>query len=280
MTILLTGATGSIGSAIANTLTDHNRQVIAAVRNPDKAREKLPAGIAIREFDFNRPDTFAPALEGINSIYLIASVGDPALAFEFLDQVDEADIDYLVFNSGRTTGNVPGKPLHEIENRIKRGKTPYTIIQPGWFMQNFLTWLGPDIRERNLIALPAGDAGTTFVDTRDLAAAASNLFLQPAPHLGKTYEWVGSESLTHYAVAEILTQTLGREINYQALSEAEYTRLLLNAGATETGAEATNFLYRQVRAGEEEESTDHLQSNLGHPPTSFHQFAEDHKDQW
>jgi uncharacterized protein YbjT (DUF2867 family) len=281
MRILVTGASGTIGSAVCEALSKEGRPVVAASRNVPRDRDRFDSSIAVRAFDFSDPDTFGPALEGIQGLYLVAPVVNPRLVELFLDQVDKSDLlDYLVFSSGRTTGGIPGKPLNVIEERIKNGHTPFTIIRPGWFMQNFLGWLGPDIRDHQCIALPAADAKTTFVDVRDLAEAAANLYAQPAAHLSKTYDWVGEEALTHSEVAQLFSQALGHSIVYQDLPEEEYVERLVAAGTSRASAQATAFLYNVVRSGQEASSTDHLRKLLGRAPRTFQTFIQDHLEFW
>ncbi|MBR9922625.1 MAG: NmrA family NAD(P)-binding protein [Bacteroidetes bacterium] len=281
MSIIVSGATGQLGSAVVNAFLDAGFEVSAAVRNPEKDRSNISAKARIVAFDFDKPDTFKPALEGIKQIYLIAAVKDPEKVFEFLDVAEKSkELELLIFSSGRTTGDIPGKPLNDIENYIQKSKLPWIIVRPGWFMQNFASWIGNDIRKEQKIYLPAADAKTTFVDVRDLARAATILVNDNPPKLEKIHEWTGQEALSHKEVASLLSQALDRKIEYIPLSETAFAERLIKQGSSKDAAEATNFLYRIVRSGKEAESDPGLAKTLGRPTIRMEAFIQDYLDHW
>lgn len=279
-TIALIGAGGQIGSQAMPHLVQAGRQIRAGSRSPEQKeageRERW------RYFDFEDLDIHEPFLRGVDRLFFLAAHPDPLPSVSaMLDQAEKLKLRQVVFSSGRTTGDVPGKPLHEVEERLKQTSIPWTILRPGWFMQNFTTFLRGPIMEHGLIMLPDGGKKTAFVDTRDIGAAIATILTDaPALHQGMTYEITGSEALTHLEVARLIGDASGREIGYRTLSETEFIREMKAMGWSGQAAEYTAMLYRFVAEGKEEEPSADLARLLGRTPISFKRFAEDYARHW
>ncbi len=125
---------------------------------------------------------------------------------------------------------------------------PYTFLRPSFFMQNLNTFYGEGIRERDEIYLPAGRGKTSFVDVRDIGAAATVVLTQPG-HAGKAYELTGPEALDYYRVADIFTRVLGRRIVYTRPTSAEYARRLREQGFAAEFIQVQGMLYFPVSMG-------------------------------
>lgn len=226
------------------------------------------------QFDYADPTTYAVALSGMEGLFFIAPPGAKASGQveALLGAAREAGIKKVIFHSGRTTGDVPGTPLNEIEQLLPQYGLNYTILRPGWFMQNFRSWAGTAIRSEGQIVLPAGEAATAFVDVRDIGAAVARIF-GSEDYAGKTCELTSAEALTHYEVAAILSEETGRKTIYESVSEGEFIDWALARGWKREAAEHTAWLYSFVRSGKEAAVSPQLEGILGRKPGSFREFA-------
>ena len=274
MNILVTGATGTVGSAIVELLSGKGLTFWGAGRSAAQAPGR-------RVLDFAKPATFRKALEGITHVFLMAPPGvkNPAYYKRFLDAALSFQVRHITMLSGRTSGDVSGRALNLIEEQVRSSGIAYTILRPGWFMQNFSGDLAADIRDEGRIYLPAGNSRTAFVDVRDIAEAVVQTFLDPS-HQGKTYELVSREALDHYQVAALFTQALGRPVEYVPLSPAAYISRMLERGKSESHAALYVYLYDLVKTGKEALLSGDLERIIGREPVRFERFIEDHLETW
>lgn len=283
MKILVIGATGNIGSEVFKKLAASGKPVVAGVRNPEDAVKQLKISTpeAYRRFDFNETGTWSGALSGVKKIFLVVPPGaaSPEQIRLFFNQAKETGVEHVVFSSGRSTGDMAGSPLHTTESQVKNSEMGWTILRPGWFMQNFFNWVGFTIPSEDAFYLPASDAQTAFIDVRDIAAAVVTI-LEEDGHEGKIYELTGTEALTHFEVAQKISKAAGRTIRYVNLNEEEFTDAMLERGWTKQQADHTIFLYRIVRTGKEAVISDDLEEILGRPGIDFQQFARDYAEKW
>lgn len=284
MKTLVIGATGNIGSEVFKRLAALGKPVVAGVRDLDKAKKQLNisgAKTEYRKFDFNDSGTWKDTLAGVKKIFLVVPPGSttPEQTERFFTAAREAGAEHLVFSSGRSTGDMVGSPLHVTESQVRNSDIGWTILRPGWFMQNFFNWVGFTIPSEDAFYLPASDAQTAFVDVRDIAAVVETI-LQEDGHEGQVYELTGTEALTHFEVAQKISNAAGRTIRYVNLNEEEFTDTMLERGWTRQQAEHTIFLYRIVRTGKEAVISDDMEEILGRPGIDFQQFADDYAEKW
>ncbi|MCB0519251.1 MAG: SDR family oxidoreductase [Lewinellaceae bacterium] len=282
--ILVTGATGNVGSEVARQLAIQGAPAVAGVRDVQKAKKQflsLADAIEFRPFDFNEKTTWPTAVEGVDKMFLVIPPGttDPAQVESFFQNALYAGVRHLVFNSGRTTGDLAGEPLHVTEGLIKKSGIDWTILRPGWFMQNFLNWVGFTIPAEDAFYLPAADAKTAFVDVRDIGEVAAKA-LTSTGHNGKTYELTSPEALDHFEVAAKISKAVGRTIRYEPLSDGDFIKAMMERGWTKASSEHAVFLYQIVRTGKEAVVSDDIERILGRRGIDFEQFAREHADGW
>lgn len=221
MTILVTGATGRIGSATVDHLVRANASVRALTRSPETAR--LPAGVEILRGDLTDIDALRAALAGIDTLFLlVANVPDELTqAITALNLAREAGVRGIVYLSvyrGEAYVDAPhftGK--HAVERMIAALDLPATVLRPAYFMQNDVAQKDPLVGA-GLYASPVGRIGVSMVDTRDIAEAAANELLRrersAMPLPAETYDLVGPDALTGDALAALWAEALGREVRY------------------------------------------------------------------
>ena len=275
---LIIGANGNIGSELVKLYQAALRPYRVAVRSVDRFKVKQGEHSEVKYFDFDDPSTYQEVLLGIEAVFFIAPHRNPARSIKrWLAECQKVEIQHLIFSSGRTTGDVPGMPLNKVELLVKASGIPFTIIRPGWFMQNFISWIGGTIKKEKAFYLPAGEARTSFVDVRDIAATVFQILRYPGEHIDKTYEITGGASLNHHEVAEKLSLVLSTDIKYVPLSDSEYVQKMVQYGWTKSAAEYTKDLYTFVKSGKEDHVSTHVEHILGRPAMTFEGFTQDYK---
>ncbi|HEV7344644.1 MAG TPA: NAD(P)H-binding protein [Devosia sp.] len=273
--ILVTGATGRVGSALVEALPP-GTAVRAASRSGD--------GSAAREvdwvrFSFSEPSTFAPALEGIRAVFLIRP---PQMAkaadFEpFLDALEDRSIRRLVLLSVKGADRNPLLPHRGLEKRVMGQSFDWTILRPSDFMQNLETVHAQGIRERNEIAVPAGDGRSAFIDVADIGAVASQVLLEEG-HGGRGYDLTGPAALSFSEIAAILSDILDRPIVYRKTGIFKFTGEHRDEGIPM--ALVMSALYTVQRLGFAAEVTEDLPGLLGRPATRLEDYAERQRSVW
>lgn len=279
MQLLIIGATGNIGSEIAHQLHDYNLLPRIGARDVQAARQRFGDKATYAEFDFTKPSTYPAALRDIDRLFFVAPLHEVAPVSDFLEAARRSGVRRVVFSSGRTTGDIPHRPLHRMEEAVHGSGIPWIILRPGWFMQNFTDWLWEIFRREGVLYLPIGDARTAFVDVRDVAAVAIHCLLEQG-HEGQTYDLTSDESFTHGQVIDLINRAAGRDFRYESVSEEEYIQLLRGQGWKREAAEETAFLFRLVREGKEAAISPNVERLLHRPPRRLAAFIEEHARTW
>ncbi len=281
--ILVTGSTGNIGYYVLKELAARDESFKAAVTNIDTSKKKLEGiNAEIVAFDFLKPQTFETALKDVDRIFLVRP---PKLAnpkkdmLPFLVEAKAKGIKQIVFVSLLGVEKNPVVPHRKIEDLIKELQIPYTYLRPSFFMQNLSTTHKEDIKVRNELFIPVGKAKTSFIDTRDIASVAA-VCLSESGHLNKAYTLTGSEALDYYEVGTILSEVLGRKIEYKNPNTLKFRNTLIERGTEKSFANVMMMLYLMTKLGTAKLVTSETEKLLKRKPISFKQFAENHKNCW
>lgn len=277
-TIIVTGASGSLGRAAVAALTARGFSVRAASRHPQPATDPTVQAV---HFDYEDPSTYPPALEGADGVLLIApplDVESPAKLNPFIDRAKALGVGHVVLNSALGADADENAPLRRIERHLMASGVGYTILRPNFFMENFTTgFLAPMVRQGEIF-LAAADAKTSFISTLDIAAVVAEAFA--SGHHGRAYNLTGPEALDHAEAARLISQASGRTIVYHAISEEEMIRGAMQNGLPESAARFMGLLYNVVRNGWAAGVTDDVRQVTGRPPLSFEEFARQSTDAW
>ncbi|MDR6957834.1 uncharacterized protein YbjT (DUF2867 family) [Pseudomonas brassicacearum] len=221
MSILVIGATGTIGSLVTQGLVDAGAEVKALVRQPGK--RAFPAGVTEVVADLTDVPSMRVALSSVRTLFLLNAVvpDEVTQALIALNLAREAGIERIVYLSvihADKFTNVPhftGK--HTVERMIESLDMPATILRPAYFMQNE-RMVQQTIQDYSVYPMPIGSAGTAMIDARDIADVAVAELLRrdkASSALDRvTLELVGPQALTGASVAQIWSAALGREIAY------------------------------------------------------------------
>ncbi|MFJ8535618.1 NAD(P)H-binding protein [Streptomyces sp. NPDC093591] len=221
--ILVTGATGNIGSALLKELRGTGAGGPLRGLTRDAARAVFPAGVEAVEGDLARAASLKPALDGVRSLFLVSRVGPDA---EILDAALRAGVEHVVLVSSITVLTHPRLgPAAEnlaVERLLQDSGMAWTILRPTQFASNALWWAGA-IRGGETIRVPYADIGLPTIHPADIASVARAALTEPGRR-GRTYALTGPERITARQQVETLAELLGRELPFTEISRAEAHR--------------------------------------------------------
>jgi uncharacterized protein YbjT (DUF2867 family) len=279
--ILVIGSTGKVGGELVNILIRNRKIFCAATRNPSVRNKEQ--SVKFVEFDYDRPETFAAALSGIDKVFLMARPGDnhsDKAAEPFIDEAIKAKVRLIVNLTAMGVEQDESFMLRILEKNIEKSGIPFVHLRPNWFMQNFnCPPMLAEIRAKGTLHLPASDAKLSFIDVRDIAAAGYAA-LTDERHSGKAYTLTGKETLSHFDVAEKLSRAAGKKITYVPVSEEMACSGLAKNGVPPELIDRWADFYRKIRLGFCSPVTADVGMLLGRPPIIFDQYAGDYAEAW
>jgi uncharacterized protein YbjT (DUF2867 family) len=280
--ILITGATGRVGAELVRILRQQGHAVRAAVRPENLAAYPSKAGVTAVGFDFTKPAGFEAALAGVRRIFLMRPPEIAAtrrLINPFIDAALAAGVEQIVFMSLLGAERNPLVPHYQVERYLDQCGIAWTLLRPGFFMQNLSTVHRAEIRERDEIVVPAGAGRTSFIDARDIAAVAARTLTEPG-HLFRAYSLTGGEALSYHDAARILSAELGRTVSYQQPSPARFVRLMRRRRLAWPFILVMLGIYTTTRLGLAARVTPETALLLGRAPISLAQFVAEHRQVW
>jgi uncharacterized protein YbjT (DUF2867 family) len=285
--ILVTGASGNIGSEIVKQLLSDAPDVSikAAVHSSQNVKKvKSDARVKVIQIDYKEPDTVREALNGVDKLFLLTpDVPNAAdLASNVVIEAKKAGIKQIVKQSvmgAALEADVGTMRLHrQVEKFIEQSGIPFTFLRPNEFMQNFINFHSPSIKGNNAFYVPLEDARVSLVDVRDIAAVAVKSLIDEDKHKNKTYLITGPEALSYHQVAEILSNTTGRKINYVNISDEEARAAMKEIGMSDWLINTVSELSEYFRKGKASEISPAVEDVTGNKPISFSQFAKDYAE--
>ena len=275
-TILVTGATGTVGSIVVESLVRRGARIRVATRGTDTAGKHLGGGNARVVFDFTHPETWGDALAGVDRIFLVRPPAvDVARIREFVDAAARVGVEHVVYLSILGANRNPWLPHRRIERHVEAADLAYTFLRASFFMQNLSGVHRPEIVDHDEIVVPAGKGRTSFVDARDVAAAAA-IVLTEDGHENRAYDVTGPEALNYDEVARLFTNGLNRSIDYANPSALTFVRRMTARGHPVPFVLVMLGIYTTVRLGLSARVSGDIETLLERKPIGMRQFVADH----
>lgn len=282
MSILVTGATGTIGSLIVQRLAGAGASVKALVRQPGK--RSFPAGVTEVVGDLTDVPSMRAALSSVRTLFLLNAVtpDEVTQALIALNLAREAGIERVVYLSvihADQYTNVPHfTSKYTVERMIDSLDMPATILRPAYFMQNEGT-VRQVIEGYGVYPMPIGTAGVSMIDARDIADLAVAELLRrdgaPAPLPRVTLDLVGPQALTGTSAAKAWSTALGREIAYGGDDVAAFEGQMASFGPAWLAYDMRLMMAGIQKLGMrgEDGAVDRLQAILGRPLRTYAAFV-------
>jgi uncharacterized protein YbjT (DUF2867 family) len=272
--IMVTGASGRVGSELVPLLAETGQPVRALVRRPDLYQ--APPGVDVIAADLDRPNGLAPAFDGVTDAFLLGGFADmPGL----VAQARNAGVEHVVLLSSRSvvggnTDNAVVRMHRGGEAAVRDSGIGWTVLRPSGFMSNTLQWRS-QLRVGDVVRSPFAGVPIAAIDPYDIAAAAATVLTTPG-HAGRSYGLSGPVALLPADQVAILGRVLDRPLRFVAQPDdearAEMSRTL--------PAEVVDAFFRFFADGEFEDSpvVSTVEDLTGMPARTFREWAVAHAE--
>jgi uncharacterized protein YbjT (DUF2867 family) len=276
VTILLTGTTGTLSSAVLKGLagTDHP-PLRALVRDP--ARAAGLSGVEIVQGDLDQPGTLDAAFRGVETLWLLTPMGAiaPHSTSNALWAARKAGVKHVVRVSAVGAGHeAPTRNgrLHALSELEVRAAADFewTIIRPGYFMQNLFGSLVGDT-----LYSAIGDGRLAMIDAADIGAFGARVLADPAAHASKLYTITGARTIGLQEAADKIGEVTGTPVTYQPITFDQVHQVMLDAGLSAWDAAVNTEYARAYSGGWGDFTTGDFPAVMGRPARDFAEFARD-----
>jgi NAD(P)H dehydrogenase (quinone) len=274
MTIVVTGATGQLGSLAIDSLLARGiaaSDIVAAGRSAEKLAPLAGLGVRTVRIDFTEPASLEAAFAGADSLLLV-SASEPgrrvAQHANAIDAARAAGVGHLVYTSAprADTTELVLAPEHKAtEELLVASGIPYTILRNNWYTENYAGALA-QARETGRVVGNTGEGRVASATRADFADAAA-VVLTTDGHLGVTYELGGDTAWDFHELAAVFAVVADREVVYTPVTPEERRAALLEAGLDEGTAGFVVALDSNIAAGTLAEVTGDLSRLIGRPTT-------------
>lgn len=274
--ILITGATGYLGTAAAEHLFKHifTSEFAVLARNESKAKNFKDKGVEVRFGDFDNKDSLSNALIGISKLLLIPTIAPNRLEQNknVIDAAVKNGVKHIVY-TGVSLKNVelsqtPGLDAHfKTEDYIRESGLDYTFLRNTLYTDGLQMFAGQKVFE-NGIYLPAGSGKVPYALRREMGEAAGNVLLQNI-HKNKVYDITGSELYSYADVADALSQLSGKTVNYTAAEPKIFQQQLKADGIDDLIGFILIGFNLDIKNGQYETISNDLENLLGRKPSNL-----------
>ena len=268
--ILITAATGNVGTPLVKKLQEKEILFTAATRNSVSAREKLGTPLETVYMDYKDVASFVPAMKGKDIVFLCgpsATPGAEKLLMPVIEEAQRQQVKHIVFIASYPS----------VMEAIEKTGIDYTFIKANFFMQNFEIYQTEDIRDKDQIFLPVGEGKAPFIHTRDIGEVAAEIIEQPDQYKNKTVQLTGPETLDHFEAAKIFSEVLGRQIEYKNPDDENYRKVMEERGFSKTYIDAMIAVFGKIKHRKIMQPTDEVEQILERKPISLKQYVEEKK---
>ena len=280
MMILVTGATGNIGSELVPQLLTKGAAVRVISRDPGKAA-RLDSRVERVIGDLHQPSVIEQALNGVDRVFMVSILFDKNHEADrlLIDSATRAGVRHIVKISSSNVsvgekGGIGG--LHrEKEQFVEESGIPWTFLRPGGFMSNALQWV-ETIKKQSQVYNPTGNGKFSPIAPHDIAAVAA-VVLTSAGHEGKIYDLTGRELLSVPDQVRILSEVIGKPIRCVDIPIAAAMERMKANGLPESLAESLANVWTRILEGRGTFQTDEVEKVTGKPAQKFESWCRQHR---
>ena len=279
--ILITGATGTIGSHLLAALQAQGLDVAVMTSRPGHT---VP-GFRTLHGDFSNPESLVAAFQGFDTVFLLQPLVPDMVAFGLnaVAAAKAAGVKRIVRSSGAGADAASPFSLAQahgvIDDAVRTSGLAWTLLRPTSFMQNHITYNTAAIMGGALYA-PHGEGAIALIDARDIADVAAQVLANPAAHLGQTYDLTGAQSFTDAEQMAIISEAIGRPVAYVDVPEAAASEAMTGMGLPALLVDWFMSLNAVIKAGYAAGLSPDVQRLLGRAPRTFAAFVQEYKARW
>ncbi|WP_045689490.1 SDR family oxidoreductase [Hymenobacter sp. AT01-02] len=273
--ILITGATGHIGSVVLEQLLRKlsAHQLAALVRDEIKAAHLQAQGITIRVGDYRDPASLERAMQGISTVLLVSGGGDEdglQQHYNVVDAAKKAGVRCLAYTSRALQNPAPLTNQlmvrhFQTEDYIRASGLSYLLFRNILYMDTLPQFVGPQVFEKG-IQLPAGQGRVAFALRRDMGEAIANVLADDSCQ-NRIFTFTGAATYSFTDVAQALSELSGRPVEYTPIEEQEFMSRLRAQGLPAVAVERITGFLTDIKNDQESTVTTELADWLGRPPT-------------
>ncbi|HEY9683092.1 MAG TPA: SDR family oxidoreductase [Oculatellaceae cyanobacterium] len=274
--ILVTGATGNIGSEVVKQLVAKGKKVRVVSRDAAKLAG-IPAGVEKVVGEISDASTLLKAVDGADEIFLFPLIHeeDHKSMKAILKEAKKAGTSKVVMLSslGARSGtqNAIGKLHREKEELVEASGIDWALVRPGSFMTNTFQWL-PTIKSLGTVFNPTGDGKVAPISPRDIAAVSVAALTEN--HVGKIFELTGPELLSTPEQAEILAKATGLAIKCVDVPAEQAAEQAQKSGLPGFIATALGQMWSRIKSGQLAVVTHDVQQVTGNTGETFKEWCE------
>ncbi|WP_370674882.1 SDR family oxidoreductase [Pleomorphomonas sp. PLEO] len=259
--ILVLGATGNIGRPLIKALMARGEAVKAASRSG-----KPVDGAEGVVFDVVDPMTFPTAFEGVDRAFVMLPGGyteAKALLLPVIEAAATRGVKVVLLSVLGVDAD-DSIPYRQAEIALEKSGVRWVVLRPNWFTDNFINYWKPGIAAAGVIAVPAADGKSSFIDVRDIADSAAAA-LTTDRFDGKAFNLTGPQALGYAEAAALISDAIGKPVSYLAVDDDAFVGALVGAGVPEVYARFLASIFYPVRQGWTAVVTDDVRTLTGHP---------------
>jgi len=280
-TILVTAATGTIGTELVKELRARGIPVRAGVHSLERGRTLQNEGVEVMHFDFDSPLSMKACLRGISKVFLTTPLSQTMVerTNKFIDLCKHGTVEQIVklssFHSDHHNGTLLGEMHRKSEEHLRASGMQWTILRSNAFFQNFLTTNAPT---NGFIYLAMREGPVSYVDARDVAAVGATIISGGSYYFVKEYDLTGPEGLTIEDIAQQLSEITQMHVGFIDISESAERHAMQTHGIPEWKIDMISEERTIQRLGLAKKTTNYIHEILSREPTTFASFAHQNSD--
>ncbi len=291
MKILITGATGGLGSKVINLLKNKTKVENLAVLVRDKknelANQYISDGIEVKIGDYSNLESLVNAFKGIDVLYFVSGGDDnerAKLHKNVVDAAKVAGVKHILYTSGVRKDESATAPLASLmdshiqtEKFIIESGITYTLLRHNLYAEVIEMMIGDknQLLKSKTIYLPTANGLTSFVPKKDFAEAEVNILLNPSAYANKILEFNGSEQITFSEIAEKISEIMKEPIKYISPEVVEFEVQMNKFGLPNHVIEILSTFSLAISNGEFDQQSNDLETVLGRRTTSLYEYLEE-----